>query len=172
MKKIVPTQIERKIEPNQFIVSKTDLKGVITYCNETFMNIVGATEEELLGHPHNIIRHPDMPKTIFKKLWTDLKEEKEVFAFVKNLCFDGAYYWVFANISPSYDEHGKVVGYYSVRRQMANSLIPIFEELYSKIRLMEESKDINAGLEYLLMFLKEKNMDYDKFISSVAKIKE
>ena len=169
MKYIVPTQIERKIESNQFIVSKTDLKGIITYCNDTFMDIVGATEEELLGHPHSIIRHPDMPKTIFKKLWTDLKAQKEVFAFVKNLCFDGSYYWVFANVSPSFDDNGKVIGYYSVRRQMTDSLIPTFEDLYSKILLTEQSINIEAGMDYLITFLNEQNMDYDKFISHIAK---
>jgi PAS domain S-box-containing protein len=172
MKHIVPTQIERKIEPNQFIVSKTDLKGNITYCNETFMNIVGAKEEELLGHPHSIIRHPDMPKTIFKKLWTELKAKREVFAFVKNLCFDGSYYWVFANVTPSFDENGEVIGYYSVRRQMNDSLIPTFEDVYSKILLTEQSMNVEAGMQYLATFLDEQGMDYNKFISHIAKSKD
>jgi hypothetical protein len=136
------------------------------------MDIVGATEEELLGQPHSIIRHPDMPKSIFKKLWTDLHARKEVFAFVKNLCFDGSYYWVFANVSPSFDENGELIGYYSVRRQVADELIPTFEDLYSKILLTEQSMDVDAGLSYLTSFLNDQGMDYDKFIAHVAKTKE
>ena len=94
---------EHMVEESAFLVSKTDLKGRITYCNEPFLKIVGAKQAEVLGKPHNIIRHPDMPRAIFKLLWERIKNKEEIFAYVKNKSFDGGYYWVFANITTSLD---------------------------------------------------------------------
>ena len=80
---------EHMVEESAFLVSKTDLKGRITYCNEPFLKIVGAKQAEVLGKPHNIVRHPDMPRAIFKLLWEHIKDKKEIFAYVKNESFDG-----------------------------------------------------------------------------------
>jgi PAS domain S-box-containing protein len=80
---------------DEIIVSKTDLKGLITYANKTFLDISGFTEEELLGQPHNIIRHPDMPQCVFKLLWKTVAKGDEIFAYVKNMCKNGDHYWVF-----------------------------------------------------------------------------
>ena len=105
------------VNEEDFIVSKTDLKGRITYYNQPFLKIVGATQEQLLHKPHNIIRHPDMPRIVFKLLWERIKAKQEIFAFVKNKSFDGGFYWVFANITASLDANGEIIGYYSVRRK-------------------------------------------------------
>jgi len=101
------------VKEEDFIVSKTDLKGRITYCNQPFLKIVGATQEQLLHKPHNIIRHPDMPRIVFKLLWEHIKAKKEIFAFVKNKSFDGGFYWVFANITASLDANGEIIGWHS-----------------------------------------------------------
>ena len=110
----IPNQIERKV--SNFLVSKTDTKGKILYCNDEFVAISGYSERELLGKPHSIVRHPDMPRTIFKYLWDTLAQGKEVNAYVKNMAKDGSYYWVFANVCPSSSANGQIVAYNSVRR--------------------------------------------------------
>ena len=114
---ITPNNHEVVLTDNEFIVSKTDAKGRITYVNRVFMRIAGYSEQELLQQPHSIIRHPDMPRGVFYYLWKTLQEGHEFFGFVKNLCADGSYYWVFANITPDYDRDDRLMGYYSVRRK-------------------------------------------------------
>jgi PAS domain S-box-containing protein len=89
---------------------------VITYANETFLKIAGYTEDEILGQPHNIIRHPDMPRCVFKLLWDTLEMKHEIFAYVKNMAKNGDFYWVFAHVTPTFNEHGTVIGYHSNRR--------------------------------------------------------
>lgn len=93
---ITPRNNEHALREDEFIVSKTDTRGVITYCNRTFMRISGFSEAELFGQPHNIIRHPDMPRGAFRLLWKQLQAGNEFFGYVKNLCKDGSYYWVLA----------------------------------------------------------------------------
>ena len=108
---------------DEFIISKTNLNGKITYGNEHFINISGYSEAELLDAPHNILRHPDMPRIIFKLLWEYIAKGEEIFAYVKNLNKRGKYYWVFAHVTPSFDDFGKIIGYHSVRRKPKQSSI-------------------------------------------------
>jgi len=98
-----PNNNEKTFNKSTLLVSKTDLKGKITYANRAFLEIVGLNEDEIIGKPHNIIRHPDMPKVIFKLLWSYLQDKKEIHAYVKNLCADGSFYWVMANVTPSFN---------------------------------------------------------------------
>ncbi|RBQ31534.1 response regulator receiver protein [Arcobacter sp. FW59] len=100
------------------IFSKTDLQGFITHASSAFCDISGYTKEELIGKPHNIVRHPDMPKEFFKDMWKNLKEEKRVTVEIKNLRKDGSYYWVIADLEPEYDEKGTHIGYFSVREDI------------------------------------------------------
>lgn len=106
--------IETIVPKEELIVSRTDLKGIITYANETFAHISGYEVEELIGKPHNIVRHPDMPKTIFEELWNSLKTEGKWSGFVKNLRKDEGYYWVYAEVSGVYKD-GELVEYKSIR---------------------------------------------------------
>ena len=101
------TQREYEFPDDQLLVSTTDTKGVITHCNPAFMRVSGFDHSELIGQPHNLIRHPDMPRAVFKLLWDTLGEGKEIFAYVKNMTRNGDYYWVFAHVTPSYDISGK-----------------------------------------------------------------
>lgn len=140
--KIIPTSEEIRMGDNDLIVSKTDIKGRITYCNRQFIKISGYHESELLGQPHNIIRHPDMPKAVYRLLWNTIENKEEFFGVVKNLCKNGAYYWTFANITPSFDAHEKVIGYYSARRQPKLGLIKQIEPLYAQM-IAEEKKHGN-----------------------------
>lgn len=164
---VSPTNKEIKLASNDFIVSKTDNKGHITYCNEIFMKTAGYSEKELLGVNHNIIRHKDMPKIAFKLAWDLISSGKEFFGFVKNLSRDGSFYWVFANITPDYDENKKIIGYTSVRRKpnenAINTLIPIYQKLVE----LENTGGMNSSAEFLNTFLNQNNTTYDDLIISL-----
>ena len=146
---------EFSVDENAFLVSKTDPKGRITYCNEPFLNIVGAKQGDLLGKPHNIIRHPDMPRVVFKMLWDRVQNKEEIFAFIKNKSFNGGFYWVFGNITASLDQQDNIVGYYSVRRKPNPKAIDVIKPLYTKLLELERDGGIEASKKYLLNFFKD-----------------
>lgn len=162
---IQATNNERTFAADVLLVTKTNLKGIITYANRGFMDIVSMSEDELVGMPHNVIRHPQMPKIIFKYLWTYLQEGLEIHAYVKNLCADGSFYWVMANVTPSY-LNGKVVGYHSSRRLPTAHALSIIKPLYDKLLQAEKSGGINASEKIMNDLLHEKGMAYDEFILS------
>lgn len=127
------TNIEHVLEDGRPIVSMTDLKGKITYVNPYFVEVCGFSDQELLGAPHNIVRHPDMPAGAFADLWQSLKRGEIWNALVKNRCKNGDYYWVFANVTPV-RENGKVVGYLSVRTKPSRQQIEEAEKIYTELR--------------------------------------
>jgi len=150
------------------IVSKTDVTGRIIYINRTFMRISGFVEKELLGIQHNVIRHPDMPRGVFRKMWLELKEGREFFGYIKNICHDGSYYWVFANVTPDYDESENLRGYYSVRRKPRKQAIEVIENLYSKM-LAEEALGNkktapDRSWEIVNNFLEQEKSNYTRFM--------
>ncbi len=155
------------MKKDDFIVSKTDLKGNITYCNKIFIKFAGLSEKELLGKPHNIIRHLDMPKIVFKLLWERIKNKKEIFAYVKNRSADGGYYWVYANVTASVGANGNIIGYYSVRRKPQDSALVIIESLYKTLLEKESAGGVEASGKYLTELLETKDLTYDEFISSI-----
>ena len=161
---------EKLMRADDFIVSKTDTKGRITYCNEIFMDMSGAIESELLGKPHNIIRHQDMPKAVFKLLWERVQNKEEIFAYVKNKSFDGGFYWVYANVTPSFDERGNVIGYYSVRIKPNDKALEIIKPLYQKMLELESSGGIESSMDYLNTVLKEKGESYDEFVIKIQSL--
>jgi len=165
---------EKSFADNEIIVSKTDLRGIITYVNDVFVRVSGYSERRLIGAPHNIIRHPAMPRCVFKLLWDTLHEEKEIFAYVLNLARDGYGYWVFAHVTPSYDLQGQLVGYHSNRRVPYPDALPRVKELYSTL-LAEEAKYPNhrdaaeAGFNLMLELLASQKVDYDQFVFSLSR---
>lgn len=156
--------MERRLEMDDFIVSKTDLKGNITYANRIFIDLSEYSEEELLGKPHSILRHPEMPRTIFKLLWERIKAKEEIFAFVLNRTKEDNHYWVYANVTPSLDERGNIVGYYSVRRKPNPKALERIKPLYRKISLAERSGGVKAGRKSLDEFMNEQGAEYDEYI--------
>jgi len=122
---------------NRPIISKTDLKGVITYVNTPFSKLAGYSKDELIGQPHNILRHPDMPKEVFKQLWDTIEKNEKFRGFIKNLRKDGKYYWVEAFIEPVFDENGVKIGYISARRPVCEDDKKRYEELYKEMREKE-----------------------------------
>lgn len=140
---------ELKLNKSDLIVSKTDLKGMITYANPTFLSISGYTTAELLGKNHNIVRHPDMPRTIFEHMWSELEEGKHVYCYIKNLAKEGSFYWVFAYIMPDYNEKGSVIGYHSERRAPNPKAINEIVNLYDKVKKIEIKDGIESALKHL-----------------------
>ncbi len=128
---------ETQVPEGELIISRTDLKGIITYANETFAKISGYSVEELIGKPHSIIRHPDMPKSVFKELWDTIKQGKKWEGYIKNLRKDKGYYWVKTEISGIY-KNGKLVGYKSMRYSMPDELKRKMQNLYDRKREEEE----------------------------------
>jgi len=157
---------EISFSDNEFIVSKTDTKGKITYGNELFIKMSGYKEGEILHQPHNILRHADMPKVIFKYLWSQIEAKREVFAYVVNQTKSKDYYWVFAHITPSIDENGKIIGFHSARRKPKNRALEIIKPLYRELLGIEKASGVQASQERLLQILKEKGVSYDEFILS------
>ena len=164
---ITPNNKETKMAKNDFIVSKTDANGIITYCNEIFMTMAGYDEKELIGKNHNIIRHPDVPRVAFKLAWDLINSGKEFFGFVKNLKKDGGYYWVFANITPDYDNNGKIIGYTSVRRTPPQSAIDAVTPIYKEMVKLEQNGGMEASGKYLFDFLDANNVTYDELVISL-----
>ena len=134
MKKNLPvTSRQTEIPPGVTLVSKTDLKGRITYANEEFCEIAGFQLDELVGEHHNLVRHPDMPKQAFADLWKDLKAGRPWRGIVKNRRQDGGFYWVRANVTPIM-EGGKPRGYLSVRTKPGRAEVQQAEALYARLR--------------------------------------
>ncbi len=160
---------EKILQDDDFIVSKTDLRGRITYGNRTFAAYAGLSEQDYLGQPHNLIRHPDMPQGVFKLLWNTIEQGHEVFAYVKNLASDGSFYWVFANVTPSFHASGQVVGYYSVRRKASRKGIEAATALYRRMLQIEQAapsrKDGMAqSLAWVAQELQAMDKTYEQFV--------
>jgi PAS domain S-box-containing protein len=167
--KVTPINKEVVLKEEDFIVSKTDLKSRILYGNRIFIQISGYKESELLGQPHNILRHPDMPRCAFKILYDHIQNGKEWFGFVKNLRKDGGFYWVFANISPTFNANNEIIGYYSVRRKPRDGFKTIIEPLYMQLKEIEAEKGMDASLKAAQDLLNEKGMSFNELMIKIQK---
>jgi len=149
--------LEKEINLNSvdIIVSQSDLDGFIIYANPIFYKIAGYSYAQLIGENHNIIRHPDMPKAIFKLLWEQLKKREEVYSFIKNRSNDNNFYWVFAYIRPSFNKDGTVRNYISTRRAISNKAKDIIEPLYKDMLTLEKSNGVEESEELFKNFLEQ-----------------
>ncbi len=166
-----PTGKEIKLNPKRIIVSKTDMKGIILYANDYFSEVCGYSEVELIGKPHNIIRHPDMPKAIFYLLWQTIQRGENIQAVVKNLAKSGDHYWVVTDFEILRDSMGNIYQYIAYRRQVPPRVLDEIEPLYAKMLEIEKSHGMKASVEYLTSFLHEKQMSYNSYIQELAKPK-
>ncbi len=167
-----PTGRERTFSPDELIVSKTDTRGVITYANDVFLRVSGYAMDEVVGRPHNMIRHPQMPKAVFGLLWSTLAAGQELFAYINNLAADGAHYWVLAHVTPSYGADGSVVGYHSSRRRPSPGavavVIPLYEQLLAEERRHAGARAAVAASTALLDdLIGRQAASYEDFIWSV-----
>ena len=166
------TGVERFFDVDEVIVSKTDLKGRITYANRVFQRVAGYTEAELMGAPHSIVRHPDMPRCVFKLLWDTLGAGNEIFAYVVNKARNGDHYWVFAHVTPSYDVSGQLIGYHSSRRVPDRAAIEKVSPLYRALLDIENKhadrkQGMEASFATVVNLLTEKGIGYDEFVFSL-----
>lgn len=170
-RKIEPTTVERSMREDDFIVSKTTAKGIITYGNPIFIEFSGYTEAELLGTQHNIVRHPDMPRAAFKLAWDTIESGREFFGYVKNMAKDGSFYWVFTHITPDFDRNKRIVGYTSVRRCPRRDAISKIEPVYRQMLAAEHAAGardaIAAGIKVLLDLLQQTGMSYEELVFSL-----
>lgn len=166
---ITPTGREITFDGGSIIVSKTDVKGRIRYANRTFYSVSGFGERELDGQPHSVIRHPDMPRAVFKLLWDRVLGGDEIFAYVKNMTRGGDHYWVFAHVTPSYDSAGEIEGFHSNRRVPRRSAVDAIQPLYDTLSRIEAShRNAKEGLEassrHLSEFVAAQRKFYDEII--------
>lgn len=158
---------------DEMIISKTDLQGRLTYANRTFMRVANFSEIQLLGHNHNIIRHPSMPRGVFYGLWKTLQSGQEFFGFVKNSTADGNFYWVFANITPDV-MNGKTVGYYSVRRTPSKASVDVISTIYHQMCTMEQGADRKQAPELSWNWMvdkvdREQGISYERYVLDLYK---
>ena len=128
---VFASHVEVPFPEGRLIVSRTDLEGILTHANDAFVELSGWERDDLIGKPHHILRHPDMPKAAFKDLWDTVEAGKKWHGYVKNLRKDGSYYWVYATAVPNIRQ-GKIAGYTSVRRKPSRTrieeLIPVYRD--------------------------------------------
>lgn len=169
---IRPTGVECPFDAEELIVTKTNLQGHITYANDVFLRLSKYPLEQVIGAPHSLIRHPDMPRCIFKLLWDTIQAKREMFAYVVNMASNGDHYWVFAHVTPTLDAGQNIVGFHSNRRKPSKPQAEAIASLYAALR-GEESRHDNRkdgmarGYELLARKLQERGLSYDEFVFSV-----
>ncbi len=171
---VVPTGIEKTFGAEEVIVSKTDMKGHITYANHVFCRVAGYSRDHLTGAPHSIVRHPEMPRCVFKLLWDTISTGNEIFAYVKNMASNGDHYWVFAHVTPTFDNQGNICGYHSNRRLPTRSAITVMDEIYRELRAIEQAnpdrrESLQASFNAVVNLLNSKGVTYDELIFSITK---
>lgn len=167
-----PTGEERHLSPDELIVTKTDLKGRLTYTNDVFLRISAVAEADALGKPHNLVRHPDMPRGVFRLLWDSVTSGEEIFAYVQNLALDGATYWVLAHVTPSFTATGAVVGYHSTRRAPSRTALEEVRRVYAAMRDVEtqhagRGSDVTS-LDWLRSTLGDQGLTYSQWLWQLA----
>ncbi len=165
------TGVEQFFDDNELIVSKTDLKGNLVYTNDVFLRIAGYSEKECIGQPHSMIRHPNMPRSIFAVLWETIQDGREIFAYVMNRCKNGDHYWVNAHVTPSRDGAGTVLGFHSNRRVpdrniLEGTIMPLYEKLLAEENSHSNRKTgMQSAMAMITDLLKDRNQEYDEFIA-------
>ena len=162
MQRPTPKDEEIELDPKRYLVSETDEKGIITHVNDYFVEVSGYSKEELIGQPHSILRHPDMPKVIFKLLWETIQAGQNINAVVKNLAKDGRYYWIFTEFEIRKDtDNGNIIGYHASRKGVSKHIVEIISEIYGKLLKMEELYSVDASERQLKVLLQEQGDDME-----------
>jgi PAS domain S-box-containing protein len=163
-----PNNKQIHLDPKRYIVSKTDKHGIIEYGNDYFVEISGYTEPELIDQPHSIIRHPDMPKVVFKMMWDRINKAQNIMAVVKNLAKDGSYYWVVTEFQPKVDPiTNEIISHTAFRKAAPQKAVDAIAPLYQKLLEIEKEGGMEASEKYLRGLLEEKGVTYDEFIDKL-----
>jgi len=165
-----PTNNEIKLSSHKYIVSKTDPRGKILYANDYFSEVSGYKEYELVGAPHSIVRHPDMPKAIFHLLWEHIQNGQNISAIVKNMAKNGDHYWVVTDFEIRRNTVTKEISQYvAFRHAVSKKVLNEIEPLYARMIEIEEADGMSASIEYLNRYLQDKQMNYNQYIEQLAK---
>lgn len=165
-----PIAIDKEViwDKTQTIMSKTDLFGTIEYINDVFTDVSGYEDGEIVSKPHNSIRHPDMPKAIFKLLWTNIKAGNQFHGIIKNLAKSGRYYWAITNFEYTKDAKGSITNYIAKRKSVPQEVITShIEPLYKKILSVEQASGEIAAEKYLVGYLEETGLSYVDYITKL-----
>lgn len=165
-----PTPINEqiKLDKYKYILSRTNEKGIIEFGNDYFYEISGYSAKEMIGQPHSMIRHPDMPKVIFKLMWERLQQGKNIFAVVKNMAKDGRFYWVTTKFEIKKNPmDNTITGYMAYRQAAKPQAVSTMAKLYEELLNIEKSSGVEASEKYLIAYLESKRMTYDEFIDGV-----
>ena len=169
--KTVLTKREVSFPDDKLLISKTNANGIITYFNTIFLQVSGFSEAELIGQPHSIVRHPDMPRVIFKMLWDTLKQHREFNGYFKDMTKTGETFWVFVTITPSYNLDHQLNGYYMVCRKPEDEKLEYIKGFYQELKEIEEQSNSEEGLNQSLFklntVLNARECGYDEFILSI-----
>ncbi len=168
---VIPDQItgrEKKVASHQMLVSKTDAKGVIMFANDNFVDVSGYSMEELVGQPHSILRHPDMPRAIFYHMWDSIKHGNNIMAVVKNKTKRGDHYWVTTDFEIRRDREGRIQSYIAFRHAAPRHVVREIEPLYASMLEIEKKYGMDASFAYLEGYLETIGMSYDAYIQRLA----
>ncbi len=169
MPKLRKIKNEIKCARQQIIVSRTDIKGNIVYCNATFLEVNSFKTSEVIKQPHSLVRHPDMPKTIFHIIWSIIEQGLPIQAVIKNQTNNGEYYWSLMTIKPQKDRDNNVISYVAYGKQAPNAVIHTMESLYQILSKIENEVNIDAARQYLESYLREKKMTYAQYMKHLTK---
>ena len=172
MKKRKKEKSEIRCATQQVLISRTDLEGNLIYYNPTFLEINGYKGVSLIHKPHNILRHPDMPKTIFRIIWSIIEQGLPIQALIKNKTNDGKYYWALINWKVQKDKRNKIISYVAYARQAPNAAIKKIEPLYNEMLKIEKEHDIDSALAYLHGYLDEEELTYSQYMKKLTKHRE
>jgi PAS domain S-box-containing protein len=172
LRQVRPNGEERNFSADELIVSKTDPRGVVTYVNDVFLRVSGYSRSEVIGKPHSIVRHPEMPRAVFQLVWETLAGKREIFAYVDNLAADGAHYWALAHITPSYGYDGAVDGYHANLRSPDAGVVAVVRPLYRRLQAEERrhadpATALAASTALLQQLVAERAPSYEAFIWSL-----
>lgn len=175
--RVTPSGAVRTFGPEEIIVSKTDPRGRITYANDVFLRVSGYDEPDLLGKPHSVIRHPEMPRAVFGLMWETIEAGQEIFAYVNNLAADGAHYWVLAHVTPTFGPGGRIVGYHSNRRfpqpAAIDAVTPLYADLLAEERRHSSGNSaVAASSQVLAETLEGLGVTYDEWVWRVIAASE
>ncbi|MCK4440691.1 MAG: PAS domain-containing protein [Sulfurovaceae bacterium] len=167
----LPIDEEIKLNNKKLLVSKTDNKGRILYVNDYFCEISGYEPDEVVGLPHNLLRHPDMPRAIFYLMWSNIQSGKNITAVIKNLAKSGKYYWITTDFENYRNSKGDIVSYIAFRRPASRKAIEAVEGLYCSLLDIEKRHGMEASLVYLQGYLDERHTNYNDLMYKIVKPK-
>ena len=166
------TGVERVVGVDEIIITKTDVKGGLTYCNQVFERISGYSAAESLGAPHSVVRHPDMPRCLFKMMWAAIEAGSEFISYILNRASNGDHYWVLVRIFPNYDGFGRLDGFHSKQRPPSRTAVdriaPIYRSLVEEeARYADGKKAVAASSAMFADLLRQRGLTYDEFVFSI-----